>query len=944
LTALDGSKGTYLLDPSNITIYGNVTPDFQSTDGTINLASSLQAWLDASDPTKVQLTYSTNSLSGATVTGISGSNTITTSANVDADLAVGARIRLGAAGNAAAASTLGSDTYTISAISGDTITLSTPLTSNYNGSALYRGLISEIVDKSATGNNAIQLTAASMPLYVSNGLNGMGVAQFNGSTDALVTPLLSNQTTNTTTFVVSQASSNSVGGATFKNGAAGNGYGVGYGTGTFDTPGNNFVYLQEQQAWYGTNTAYGTQANIVTSAIGTTNINNSLNGNVVQTIGNSLIAPTGNSSYIGGYVALQNTARYFNGTIPELTFYNTALTANETALLNQYESAKYNIALTPPGTGANEAAQAMASNGYSVFTTGYLQRLSNTADIALQATNNITLDLQGDNLALAGNRNLSLTAVNGNISSLSAGTITTTRQTNGGNINMNAGGTIDLSNLTVNATNGGTVTLVSTGAMTIGTINAGQITARTTAATSDLTIAANGLLSATNSGTAITLASGQNFINNAGSDALSAVSGTWLIYSTNPANNVSGNLANNFNRYSCTYGASCPDFASETGNGMLYSYTPLLTITPTAQSITYGDASPALVGYNYAVTSGYLGNDSASDLRSGSLNGSTNYTQGSNVGNYAVNYSSGSLASSMGYGFIYANNVSGLTVGQKALIITSVTANDKTFDGSAIASLNTSNAALSGVYGSDTVDLNSSNAIGIFNDNAIGTNKAVTVSGFAIDNANYLVSQPTGLTANITQMPASPVVVPPVQVAPVAPVVIAPAPTAPAPAVAVQAPSPVIQPTIVTPTVAQAVQTVVSSVSTISNIAAVSAATSTATVAPFASAASNPILASSPITIAPDVQTGGGSLSLDSGSSFSAPISPVSSAPVTSESAAPAASSSSAPAAGDSSSPSSGSGESSSHDSTSSGSTSGSSSDNTSPGTTEDATTSASTQ
>ena len=35
---LNGSKGTYLLDPSTIEIYGNVTPAFNATDSSISLS------------------------------------------------------------------------------------------------------------------------------------------------------------------------------------------------------------------------------------------------------------------------------------------------------------------------------------------------------------------------------------------------------------------------------------------------------------------------------------------------------------------------------------------------------------------------------------------------------------------------------------------------------------------------------------------------------------------------------------------------------------------------------------------------------------------------------------------------------------------------------------------------------------------------------------------
>src|ERR1019366_5191401 len=95
LLALNGEKGTYLLDPTNISIYGGVTPAFNSsagvTDGTqVALSSNLKLWLDASNTSNVTLTY--NSMS-TTASGNSGANTVTVGSNTG--LVVGERIQLG---------------------------------------------------------------------------------------------------------------------------------------------------------------------------------------------------------------------------------------------------------------------------------------------------------------------------------------------------------------------------------------------------------------------------------------------------------------------------------------------------------------------------------------------------------------------------------------------------------------------------------------------------------------------------------------------------------------------------------------------------------------------------------------------------------------------------------------------------------------------------------
>ena len=118
----------------------------------------------------------------------------------------------------------------------------------------------------------------------------------------------------------------------------------------------------------------------------------------------------------------------------EIIMYNANLSDNNIVLLNQYQSAKWNIPLSPPGYGYSEAQKAMDSGGgYSVFTTDYLARLSNSANIDLYATSNMTLDFKGAALTLASDKSFTIRA-NGGISSSSSGSISTSRTTTGGNI------------------------------------------------------------------------------------------------------------------------------------------------------------------------------------------------------------------------------------------------------------------------------------------------------------------------------------------------------------------------------------------------------------------------------------------------------------------------------------------------------------------------------
>src|SRR6185437_10806008 len=86
------------------------------------------------------------------------------------------------------------------------------------------------------------------------------------------------------------------------------------------------------------------------------------------------------------------------------------------------------------------------------------------------------------------------------------------------------------------------------------------------------------------------------------------------------------------------------------------------------------------------------------------------------------------------------------------LAVTGVTASDKTYDGDTTATLDTTNAALTGVIAGDTVTLDTTNATGSFASKTVGAAKVVSATGFALggaDAADYTLAQPTA-TASIT--------------------------------------------------------------------------------------------------------------------------------------------------------------------------------------------------
>ena len=93
----------------------------------------------------------------------------------------------------------------------------------------------------------------------------------------------------------------------------------------------------------------------------------------------------------------------------------------------------------------------------------------------------------------------------------------------------------------------------------------------------------------------------------------------------------------------------------------------------------------------------------------------------------------------------------------KNLTVTGITASNKIYDGTTAATVNTSGAVLVGVVSGDNVSLNASAVTGTFSDNAVGTNKTVTIAGLTLggtDAGNYTLTQPT-TTANITAAPVN---------------------------------------------------------------------------------------------------------------------------------------------------------------------------------------------
>ncbi len=102
--------------------------------------------------------------------------------------------------------------------------------------------------------------------------------------------------------------------------------------------------------------------------------------------------------------------------------------------------------------------------------------------------------------------------------------------------------------------------------------------------------------------------------------------------------------------------------------------------------------------------------------------------------------------------------VTGRSITKKPLTITGITANNKAYDTTTVATLS-GTATLVGVVGADIVTLNGT-PVASFASATVANTKPVTVTGYTISGAqsgNYSITQPTGLTANIIK--ATPIII-----------------------------------------------------------------------------------------------------------------------------------------------------------------------------------------
>ena len=169
----------------------------------------------------------------------------------------------------------------------------------------------------------------------------------------------------------------------------------------------------------------------------------------------------------------------------------------------------------------------------------------------------------------------------------------------------------------------------------------------------------------------------------------------------------------------------------------------------TASNKVYDGTTIATLNTSGAVLSGILGSDEVTLITTGATGTFVNKNIGTGK---LVTVNGLVLTGSDADKYSLIPPTTTANISPTGLTIIMVTGNNKVYDGTTIATLNTGSASLAGIFGGDNVTLVSTGATGVFANKNVGTSKSVATSGFTlsgVDAGNYTLTQPTTV-ANIT--------------------------------------------------------------------------------------------------------------------------------------------------------------------------------------------------
>jgi trimeric autotransporter adhesin len=441
---------------------------------------------------------------------------------------------------------------------------------------------------------------------------------------------------------------------------------------------------------------------------------------------------SGSTAINGGAVTTTGVQTYNDAvTLGAATIFTTT---NSNVTFGSSVNAGGNNVIANTGTGAVSATNA-ANNFANLAISAGSANIRDTNAIALGATN-----VTGA-YGLVANGAITQTAgvTVGGATTLNAGVVNDITLNNAGN-NFNA----------VAIASGRDVSLVDANAMTVGASSVRTITARTLS--NDLTLGGNITATGTGSGTSITLASAQNFLNPGNSALTPGVGSRWLIYSANPTLDTRGAgliTASNFKQYNTLFGGAI----SGAGNGFVYSVAPTIAATLTGNATkTYDGNTTAPIGSLTLGQSGAIDGDTVnlSALTSATYdnkNAGVNKTVTSN----ALNITSATNGAKQVFGYTLASTTASGAVGtisQRAITVTAAT-DIKTYDAT------TSSVGAPTITAGSIVSGDSATFSQAFDTKNTGTGKTLTAAGTVNDGNsgnNYAVTFVTNNTGVINQL------------------------------------------------------------------------------------------------------------------------------------------------------------------------------------------------
>jgi hypothetical protein len=175
----------------------------------------------------------------------------------------------------------------------------------------------------------------------------------------------------------------------------------------------------------------------------------------------------------------------------------------------------------------------------------------------------------------------------------------------------------------------------------------------------------------------------------------------------------------------------------------------------TANNKVYNGVTGATLVSNNVVLSGVITGDAVNLSTNGYL---ANFAS-AGVGNgIAVTFSGMTLGGSSAgnYTLTQPTALTANITAASVAVSSGITANNKVYNGVTGATLASNNVVLSGVVTGDAVSLNTNGYLATFASAGVGNGIAVTVSGMTLGGSsagNYALTQPAGLTANITAAP-----------------------------------------------------------------------------------------------------------------------------------------------------------------------------------------------